>query len=542
MKSLASLTVAMLALVALIFISQSSPVDAFTIYRIGSDADWLMSSDEGDDDDDFHYADSESEYDEEGMPQNDVAAFDQDSLDDAELVVDEDEVLPAWRGVPAEGVELAQEVVVESYTSFVIDLDDPGTPPIDPGDLKPEQFGPPTFYLANRETEDDVMKVTGHGDGLFGSLEEKDPAGKFYVFRVEYYCKTAGKSQITVEYTFFNMLEEVKNVTFTWTKTCGSGQRQGFFVDAVLGDDDSDSFPVVTDGKVEDKWLAPFNQKIPFGVHTTTFYLRMERAAGSQDYGAPVITVSHPDILQIHGTEGASYGSILTEKGAKALAITYKCLLLSEEEVIVNVKYTIGAYSPVEFGWRKSCSQVGTHQGLVISTSSSAHGGDVYTNGAVVPEWTTALHSHTVSQNTTTSMFYFSAQTFTPFTSPRLTIQPSTILRARLVGPQGTVDSRSEIWVDSSPTPLRVEYKCLQRGNAVVRLSMVATDLHDTIEFAWTKECAIYLTANRAMLIFTLAVVIVGGMLVWGYQARRKRQVEVDLARRKAVEEDQYPF
>jgi hypothetical protein len=39
-----------------------------------------------------------------------------------------------------------------------------------------------------------------------------------------------------------------------------------------------------------------------------------------------------------------------------------------------------------------------------------------------------------------------------------------------------------------------------------------------------------------------LAVVIVGGMLVWGYQARRKRQVEVDLARRKAVEEDQYPF
>lgn len=150
MKSLASLTVAMLALVALIFISQSSPVDAFTIYRIGSDADWLMSSDEGDDDDDFHYADSESEYDEEGMPQNDVAAFDQDSLDDAELVVDEDEVLPAWRGVPAEGVELAQEVVVESYTSFVIDLDDPGTPPIDPDDLKPEQFGPPTFYLANR--------------------------------------------------------------------------------------------------------------------------------------------------------------------------------------------------------------------------------------------------------------------------------------------------------------------------------------------------------------------------------------------------------
>lgn len=50
----------------------------------------------------------------------------------------------------------------------------------------------------------------------------------------------------------------------------------------------------------------------------------------------------------------------------------------------MNVKYTLGAYSPVEFGWRKSCSQVGTHQGLVISTSPSVHGGDVYTNGAVV--------------------------------------------------------------------------------------------------------------------------------------------------------------
>jgi hypothetical protein len=35
----------------------------------------------------------------------------------------------------------------------------------------------------------------------------------------------------------------------------------------------------------------------------------------------------------------------------------------------------------------------------------------------------------------------------------------------------------------------RVEYKCLQRGKVVLRLSMVATDLHDTIQFAWTKEC-----------------------------------------------------
>ncbi len=143
MKSLVvSLMVAMVALVALIFISQSSPVDAFTIYRIGSDADWLMSSAAGED-----YDDDDSDYDDEG--EADVAAFDQDSLDDAEVVVDEDEVLPAWRGVPAEGVELAKEEVVESFTSFVIDLDEPDTPPTDPGDLKPEQFGPPTFYLAN---------------------------------------------------------------------------------------------------------------------------------------------------------------------------------------------------------------------------------------------------------------------------------------------------------------------------------------------------------------------------------------------------------
>lgn len=135
---------------------------------------------------------------------------------------------------------------------------------------------------------------------------------------------------------------------------------------------------------------------------------------------------------------------------------------------------------------------------------------------------------------------------------------------------------------------------------------MVATDLHDTIEFAWTKECGMHtpffffclmmiitythicatmeptITASHAASPVeearsylsdrqpshadfvlpphtkskqspsnapfgsvgrsTLAVVIVGGMLVWGYQARRKRQVEVDLARRKAVEEDQYPF
>jgi hypothetical protein len=145
MKSLVSLMVAMVALVALIFISQSTPVDAFTIYRIGSDADWLMSSAAGEDDED-----SDSDYDDEGAPETDVAAFDQDSLDDAEVVVDEDEVFPAWRGVPVEGVKLAQEEVVESFTSFVIDLDEPDTPPTDPGDLKPEQFGPPTFYLANR--------------------------------------------------------------------------------------------------------------------------------------------------------------------------------------------------------------------------------------------------------------------------------------------------------------------------------------------------------------------------------------------------------
>ena len=39
-----------------------------------------------------------------------------------------------------------------------------------------------------------------------------------------------------------------------------------------------------------------------------------------------------------------------------------------------------------------------------------------------------------------------------------------------------------------------------------------------------------------------MVVVVVGGLLAWGYQVRRKLQMEVALARRKAVEEDQYPF
>lgn len=40
------------------------------------------------------------------------------------------------------------------------------------------------------------MKLAIYGDGAFGSLEEEDPAGKYYLLRIEYLCKKSGMKPI----------------------------------------------------------------------------------------------------------------------------------------------------------------------------------------------------------------------------------------------------------------------------------------------------------------------------------------------------------
>jgi hypothetical protein len=128
----------------IIFISTSTPTTAFTVYRIEADADWLVHSDLTN----YDVGDSEV-LDEEALDE----ALDE-VLADAERVVEDEDVHPAWAGVPEKGLELATEELWQADTSFVIELDKPKTPSNAPGGLKPEQFGPPCVF---------IVTESGHG-------------------------------------------------------------------------------------------------------------------------------------------------------------------------------------------------------------------------------------------------------------------------------------------------------------------------------------------------------------------------------------------
>lgn len=169
-------------------------------------------------DEDF-WGDNHEDLDEDVVTEEEMAAFDEDALEESEVVVEDDETRPAWRGVPTNGIELAKEELLQSYTSFIVELDEPAEELSDK--LVPEQFGPPTTYiigtnggtltsvsvasvaqlelpayLFRAEMENDVMKVVAFGDAVFGSLEEEDPAGKYYLLRMEYFCKKPGTSEV----------------------------------------------------------------------------------------------------------------------------------------------------------------------------------------------------------------------------------------------------------------------------------------------------------------------------------------------------------
>lgn len=59
--------------------------------------------------------------------------------------------------------------------------------------------------------ENDVLRLALYGDAMYGSLEEADPAGKYYLLRVEYFCKQAGKSMPSSKPTASNRLWHDRN-------------------------------------------------------------------------------------------------------------------------------------------------------------------------------------------------------------------------------------------------------------------------------------------------------------------------------------------
>ena len=74
------------------------------------------------------------------------------------------------------------------------------------------------------------------------------------------------------------------------------GNREGFAI--TMGEVREE--PVVTDGVVENPWSSSVARHLePLGTTSTTFYFKINRNMGSQDYSDPQITISDDAALKV---------------------------------------------------------------------------------------------------------------------------------------------------------------------------------------------------------------------------------------------------
>lgn len=74
-----------------------------------------------------------------------IAAFDEDALDEAEVVVEDDQARAKWSISQGQ----AKEENNQAYTSFIIELDEPADEVSEA--LKPEHFGPPSVFIVGSD-------------------------------------------------------------------------------------------------------------------------------------------------------------------------------------------------------------------------------------------------------------------------------------------------------------------------------------------------------------------------------------------------------
>jgi len=457
--------------------------------------------------------------------------FDQDWF--AETVVEEGEVDPSWKE-KSKG-EPFRELLYEAYTTFIVEIDT----------LLQEQFGPPNIIVANgkpsspsaEDAENDIMRVELRGDASFGNFEE---TGNTFTLRVDYYCKKPGISKLGVQFTVINNLAEIKNVSFYWEKECGSGNRLGFSI--TKGNE-----MVVQDGMVLENW-ASARHKEPLGSVSTTFYFKIAKNMGSQDYSDPEVKVSDETALKVSLLDDAAEGNIMTQNLYHELHVYYQCLMpLQDTEVKVTITYRLGSFHPITFSWLKSCSG-GTPGGELLVSSKPNKAGDICKNGETALEWLLDEPKHMVYKNETKSTFYVHTEkSYLQYPKPLLTVQPTNILRARVV-------PKRDFYATIEPSDFVIEYRCLQKGTATIRVSIPFSDVHAPLEFAYKKECpkykakeaagdSHYLTANKALFLFCFVTIVIGGLSAYGwlrYMKRKAREQEAIRRQQLAEEEGTY--
>jgi len=304
-------------------------------------------------------------------------------------------------------------------------------------------------------------------------------------FQMNYNCLTATTKKIYVRITVINAMDEVKNLTFYWQKTCGSGPREGFSIHVSEAPEYfDDRATVVENGIARAHW--DFNKPEKYLSHSwdTVFLLSIEPDMGSQAYSTPLITCSDEKVLRVRALEAASGGGIVSEfDDFHQLKVLHTCLSTSGEAK-VSVEIGLGSFDSIKFAWIKSCESNPT--GFQISTELSSNAPDVVKDSETLSQWNT---THPAKKIAATESF---TEFFVRYTGgevdvsyPIVTAKPSHVLKASLTG---ELKEGGRLKLDQH-LGLRVDYRCIQKGLATVKVTLVLSEHKHPIEFSWLKEC-----------------------------------------------------
>jgi len=328
-------------------------------------------------------------------------------------------------------------------------------------------------------------------------------------------------------------MDEVKNLTFYWKKTCGAGPREGFsiHVSETPGEYLDDKATVVENGVARTHWDFEKPEKILSHSWDTVFLLSIEQEMGSQAYSTPVITCSDVKVLNVRALEAASGGGIVSEfDDFHLLKVLHTCLKTSGE-ARVTVEIALGSFDTVKFAWIKSCESSPT--GFQISTELSSNAPDVVKDSVTLTPWNISNPvTKVASTETFTEFFIRYTGGEADISYPIVTAKPSHVLKASL---SGDLKEGGHLKLDASSN-LRVDYRCIQKGIATVKVTLVLGEHRHPIEYSWSKECPKFtrltppdshtgfLTANRAMFLFCFVIVVVGALGGWTWIQYKKRK------------------
>jgi len=239
---------------------------------------------------------------------------------------------------------------------------------------------------------------------------------------------------------------------------------------------------VVSDGQTDAVW----DYEKPVHVNSLTsweseFFFSMKETFGSQAYNAPLVTSSDTSIVRVHATGEASNGNILSESGTfQALKVIHTCMG-STGEAKVTVLVELGAFAPIKFSWIKNCEKTG---GLFVSTEKGG-APNVVKESITADDWAAEKPAKKILVGETQTVFFLSSTSAMRVSNPQVAVKPHHVMRAEI---SGDLVYGGQI-VKNQYAELQVDYKCMQKGTAVVTVTIPFSEHHHPIEFSWIKEC-----------------------------------------------------